>query len=1079
MELYSEADVVSKVVVPDLAALGYVEGSTRHGRVVVRHEYPINAQSGREKKTIFADLVVFVDDVPVIVVDAKNPREFLTDNDREQVVSYARLLDKIAPYAALCNGPWQVYDAIRKQQIKALPRIADLLSDLQGRRLTKGQQNALRSQANRTLLAIDSARDLSRLMRRCHDTIRNLKGYDPTKAFDELSKVLFAKMFEERELNQGRRDYNRFTLQSVRDMRKQGVEIIQQLWKDTVASNRYREVFSDEATDQEIELPPEAVDKIVDLLEDKSLVLTDMDVKGVAFEEFLSATYRGGGLGQYFTPRAIVNFMVDLVDPAIGERVTDPSCGSGGFLIRVYDIGSEKIRLSDFSAREKERRLAELANHSLVGIDWEERAARTCKMNMILHGDGHAGVYQANALDIEEVTLKVKERRRFYPDAPTIEEGSFDVVLTNPPFGAHDDIPRILQHYELGRGKTQKRETLLLERQIRLLRPGGRIAVVIPEGILSNKSRDRRLREYILRECVVKAVIRLPQDTFKMSGGAACTSVLYAVKKNPEDPKARAQGDIFFARAEYIGVAPSGKPIPENDLPAIRELYRRFENGEWAGIEMEPTSSGGMRFIREEPSNDERLWLEPTVNRTSLLLDRLSYVIRRPRITDRFSYTYFHPEYWRMMNVLADMSVSTVITTMQALCRPGYPSSGKRPSEQSLEGIPILKVRNVTGHGIDLDTDFAPDSDAIRKECARGLLRKDDILITSTGEGTIGRVDIYPYHEFAIADGEITILRLLPGVNPAFVLELLRSEYGQIRMLRHVSGSTGQTHLMPEYVRDMDIPVLAPDLQQSIVECMAEARAASEGLATRAETLRIDGAKTLATAQRDMTNALRESGAIIVSLDDLCIAGYPSRGRKPSEESTEGIPILKVRNVTRRGIDLDTDFAPDNEVTRIECASALVHKGDLLITSTGEGTIGRVGTYPYDEPAIADGHVSIVRLRPEVNARYIAEFLRSEHGQVQMLRFVSGSTGQTELLVEHIRGLRVPLPDPAVQESVVARMGEARMTDDELSKQAADLRSEGAATIAHAQIDMMRRLNASDETELGSVGVEGDHHATP
>ena len=90
------------------------------------------------------------------------------------------------------------------------------------------------------------------------------------------------------------------------------------------------------------------------------------------------------------------------------RRVTDPSCGSGGFLIRVYDICSEKIRVSDFSDREKERRLAELANQSLVGIDWEQRAARTCKMNMILHGDGHAGVYQANALDIEEVTHKVR-----------------------------------------------------------------------------------------------------------------------------------------------------------------------------------------------------------------------------------------------------------------------------------------------------------------------------------------------------------------------------------------------------------------------------------------------------------------------------------------------------------------------------------------------------------------------------------------------------------------------------------------------------------------------------------------------
>ena len=618
-------------------------------------------------------------------------------------------------------------------------------------------------------------------------------------------------------------------------------------------------------------------------------------------------------------------------------------------------------------------------------------------MNMILHGDGHAGVYQANALDIEEVKSKVKERRRFYPDAPTISEGSFDVVLTNPPFGAQDNIPRILKHYDLGKGKTQKRETLLLERQIRLLRPGGRLAVVIPEGILSNKTRDRRLREYILQECVVKAVVRLPQDAFKMSEGAACTSVLFAVKKNPEDPDDRDQGDIFFARAEYIGVSPSGKPIPENDLPAIREQYRRFESGEWSGIEMEPTSSGGMRFIREEPSDDERLWLEPAVNRTSLLLDRLSYVIRRPRITDRFSYTYFHPEYYRMMNMLADMSVSTVTTAIQDLCQSGYPSSGKRPPEQSLEGIPILKVRNVTGHGIDLDTDFAPDSEAIRRECGRGLLMKDDILITSTGEGTIGRVDIYPYGDLAIADGEITILRLRPGVNPAFVVELLRSEYGQVRLLRNVSGSTGQTHLMPQYIGAVDIPVVAPDLQVSIVERMAEARAANECLVARAEALRLDAAKTLAAAQRDMANALRENGATIVSLDQLCIPGYPSRGRKPSEESTEGIPILKVRNVTRRGIDLDTDFAPDSDATRIECASALVCKDDLLITSTGEGTIGRVGTYPYDDPAIADGHVSIIRLRPEVNARYVAEFLRSEHGQVQMLRFVSGSTGQTEL----------------------------------------------------------------------------------
>ena len=853
-ELYSEQDVISKVVLPGLADLGYSEGASRHGVVTHRHQHPITAQAGREKRTIFADIVVFVDEVPVVVVDGKNPRQYITEEDRRQVISYARLLDQVAPYAALCNGTWEVFDTIRKQQLRALPRIAALLGDLQKRRLTPNEQTALREQANRTLLAIDSVRDLSRLMRRCHDIIRNLKGYDPTRAFDELSKVLFAKMYEERELHEGSRDHNRFTIQSVRDMRKQGVEIIHQLWKDTISSARYREVFADDGADQEIALPPEAVDKIVAALEDKSLVLTDIDVKGIAFEEFLSATYRGGGLGQYFTPRPVVDFMVDLVEPRIGERVTDPSCGTGGFLIRVYDVVSEKIRLTEASDRQKTDMLTALANQSLVGVDWEQRAARTCKMNMILHGDGHAGVYQANALDVEELARKVEERQRFYPDAPTVEDGSFDIVLTNPPFGARDDTARILRHYELGHGNSQKREVLLLERQIRLLRPGGRLAVVLPEGILSNKGSDRHIRSYLMRECIVKAVIRLPQDTFKMSQGAACTSVLYAVKKDPasDDPVLTDQGDIFFARAEHIGLSPSGRPIPQNDLLEIRERYRRFEDGEWDGIELEQTADHKTRFLREQPSDDDRLWLEPVVNRTSLLYDRLSYVLR-PRVEDRFSYTYLHPAYWRTINALNEMPIPVV--TLDTLCADGYPASGKRSSEQSGEGIPIVKLRNVTGHGINPETDHAPDTDAVRAACARGLLEKSDVLVTSTGEGTIGRVDVYPYEESAIADGKITICRLRPEVNLRYIVEFLRGEHGQIQMLRHVSGSTGQTHLMPEYIGGMLVP-LPPSVQAEIVEEMDEARKTAGDLGREAEQLSEKSATILARARQGMMGRL-------------------------------------------------------------------------------------------------------------------------------------------------------------------------------------------------------------------------------
>ena len=854
LELYSEQDAETKVIVPALRDLGYDESNSSRN-VVLRFRHPITARQGRQLRTIFADIVVFVDDGPVIVVDAKNPRQFLTENDRDQVISYARLLGDIAPYAALCNGhTWRVFDTVTKQQIAALPRYDVLLRDLQRRRLSDRQRTSLQSQATRTLFAIDSALELSRLMRRCHDIIRNLKGYDPTKAFDELSKLLFAKMYEERELADGARTVNRFTLDVVNEMRKQGVEIIQTLWRDTVASERYRGVFSDQDVEGGIDLPPEAIDQIVTILEDKSLGLTDLDVKGVAFEEFLAATYRGGGLGQYFTPREVVSFMVDLVNPTIGDRVVDPACGTGGFLIRVYDVVSEKIRTSDIGDRERDRQLRDLARSCLVGTDWETRAARTCKMNMIIHGDGHAGVYQVNSLDLEELNKKITKRRQEDPEAPDIQDEAFDIVLTNPPFGAVDRSGQILRSFELGRERaSQKREVLMLERCVQLLRPGGRLVAVVPEGVLSNKL-DRHIRNYIRRECIIKAVIRLPQDAFKRSGGAACTSVIYAVKKDPENPDLREQGDIFFARAEYIGINPSGRPIDRNDLLAIKEHYRRFDSGEWDGIELKSPGNDDFQIIREAPKDGPGLWLEPEVNRTSLLYDRLSYVAREPGIQDRFSYTYFHPSYYRIVRALRGMEVE--IAPLATLCRAGYPRRGKKPAEESADGIAILKVRNVTGGGIDLETEYAPDTDEIRSSCSRATVEKGDLLLTSTGEGTIGRVDIYPYDDIAVADGHVSICRLDDRVSGDYVAEYLRSEYGQVQILRHVSGSTGQTELLIDHVRNILVPVPDMRTQNAIAGIMRTARREKEDLEEQAADLRTKANDVIAAARQRMEGLL-------------------------------------------------------------------------------------------------------------------------------------------------------------------------------------------------------------------------------
>lgn len=848
-ELYSEQDAETKVIVPTLHRLGYVEGQTDRD-VILRFRHPIEAQQGRNSRKIYADIVVFVNNQPVIVVDSKNPRQYLTDNDRKQVISYARLIGNVAPYAVLCNGrTWQIFDTVTGEQLEHVPPYSDLVQLLQREPISSRQRESLKGQATRTLFAIDSARELSRLLRRCHDVIRNLKGYDPTKAFDELSKLLFVKMYEEREVADGRK-INRFTIESVTNMREQGVEIIPNLWTETVQSSRYSDVFSDLDAADMIDLPPEAIDEIVRILEDKSLGQTDLDVKGVAFEEFLAATYRGGGLGQYFTPREVVNFMVDMVRPTIGDTMIDPACGSGGFLIRVYDEISEKIRTSEFSTNAKSDALEQLANTSLVGFDWEARAARTCKMNMIIHGDGHAGVYQANALDLEDIADKVSTRRLTNPNALEIEDGSFDIVLTNPPFGARDDSKKILKHFCLGSGKSQKREVLMLERCIRLLKPGGRMAIVIPEGILSNK-KDRHIREYICNNCDVKAVIRLPQDAFKMSKGAACTSILYAIKKPAES--AGKQREVFFSRAQNIGISPSGRQTHKNDLPAIRESYRKFERGAWDGTLLRQTNASHMIFVRDVPS-ETGPWYEPDVDRTSLLYDRQDYVVSGSHKFNRFSYTYFHPRYYRILEEIDSMGVPC--QQLKDICLNDYPLRGKKPSEDSLQGIPILKVRNVTGTGIDFDTDFAPDTPAILAECSRALVHKNDVLVTSTGEGTIGKVDIYNYDDPAIADGHVTICRLKDGINPYYVLEYLRSEHGQIQILRHVSGSTGQTEFLIGHVKSLRIPLPDSETQAAVANIMRDARRRIIDLETRANNMLNESADVLADARRQMVYKL-------------------------------------------------------------------------------------------------------------------------------------------------------------------------------------------------------------------------------
>ena len=551
MRIYNnEEEIKVHLVLPWLESLGYK-------REFMEFEKTIKINEGRKTKSIFADIVVYTDkklETPLIVVDTKSPSEILSKEGRDQVISYARLLPKIAPIAVLTNGTnIQVYQTLDKSRLKELPKRKEILNDFVSAVLSKNIQEVLRLEATKELFTIDDVSTFKDLLKKCHNIIRNNEGYDPIQAFDELSKILFAKMYEE----QYNKSSNRFTSEIYeKTLKELNVNIVQQQFSEIQKVKGFRDLFPENTT---IKLKDRTIKDIVSIFESYDLTLTNFDVKGEAFEYFLGDTFTGG-LGEYFTPRNVVEFIVEAISPKIGEKIVDPFCGTGGFLIYAFEKVSEKIRLNDFSDEEKAKWKKVLSDESLFGTDWKARTSQACKMNMIVHGDGNTGVFQHDGF--KNVEGKIFEEK-------------FDICFTNPPFGANETDKEILNAFTLGDGRSsQSREILAIERCLNLVKKGtGIVAFVLPDGIL-NGDRNAYVREFIQRESKVLAVIGLNKETFQGYSASVKTSVV--ILKRKEEPSDEISNEVFMAVCTNTGYAPTGLQITGNQLPDILFDFKNF-----------------------------------------------------------------------------------------------------------------------------------------------------------------------------------------------------------------------------------------------------------------------------------------------------------------------------------------------------------------------------------------------------------------------------------------------------------------------------------------------------------------------
>lgn len=437
--------------------------------------------------------------------------------------------------------------------------------------------------------------------RRCHNFIHGNEGMPKDAAFWQFLYLIFAKMYDERPGNKNREFWAAPTEQFDVEGRKAIRARIEPLFEKV--KKKYATIFNG---NEEITLSDRALSFMVSELAKYDFSRTEMDAKGVAYQEIVGTNLRGDR-GQYFTPRGAIKLMVDMIDPKIDERVLDSACGTGGFLVDTLShinraLHTEKnVEIGDESTEEFgsiQERLAKFTHNNLFGGDFDPFLCRASQMNVVMASNAMANIYHMNSLEFPHGELKGLAAAK-----NKIPLGSVDVILTNPPFGS--DIPvtdrHILDQYELtntwertedgGFRRTERKkdavspEILFIERNIQWLKPGGRMGIVLPDGILGNPG-DEYIRWWIMRHCWVMASVDLPVESFIVEANVnILTSLLFLKKKTQAEIDAADLGEepeyaVFMAVAETVGFDRRGnilykrRPDGEEIVEEVEEVER-------------------------------------------------------------------------------------------------------------------------------------------------------------------------------------------------------------------------------------------------------------------------------------------------------------------------------------------------------------------------------------------------------------------------------------------------------------------------------------------------------------------------
>jgi type I restriction enzyme M protein len=533
-------------------------------RLIIDYKYPINriklfvaVPMGSETKE--ADIVVFKDDLclmPYILVECK--KQEVSEAEFQQAIgqaySYAFAMAGELKYVWVTSGIKSDYFEVdqnsnTRNQLPDIPQFGvtniatyKYVYDAQYLPEESGKQRFF------DLSVIDQS-ELTRRFKQAHEALWAGGQLNPSEAFDELDKLIFCKIWDERKPRKMGEPYDFQIITVPKEIEKN--ENKRRLIENDNLYNRIMALYEEgRKKDQEvfrdnIRLTPEKIRTVVSYLESVNLGETDLDSKGRAFETFMGSFFRGN-FGQYFTPREIVKFIVDVLPIEHDSKVLDTSCGSGGFLL--YALNKIRNKASEIypnyakDVRQHDRWFKywhDFAEKNLYGIEISEQISRVAKMNMIIHDDGHTNVITSDGLISDETIITKTNNQGFKYE-------TFDFIITNPPFGStiRQTEQAYLKTYQLGKKEEdwlavkssseqyrdgQSTEVLFIEQDYKFLKEGGYLAIVIPDGILTNSSMQY-VRTQIEDWFRIVAVVSMPQTAFMANGAGVKSSVLFLRK---------------------------------------------------------------------------------------------------------------------------------------------------------------------------------------------------------------------------------------------------------------------------------------------------------------------------------------------------------------------------------------------------------------------------------------------------------------------------------------------------------------------------------------------------------------------